>query len=88
MTRHMGKEERVEEMSDAIHQAWVRHYVFWRDRKPHEWGEGYRPPFVPLGNEARNQLADTPYAKLEEKEKGKDRTIARYVLSVIGASEE
>jgi hypothetical protein len=68
----------IEKMSDYIHRAWIKNYVYWRDNEPYRTGE-YIKSAKPLNDENRNKLAITKYIDLPEEEKEKDRIIARFI---------
>lgn len=67
-----------EKLSDYIHRAWIKNYIYWRDNKPWKT-DGYIESKKPLNDINRNKLAETEYNDLPEDEKEKDRIIARFI---------
>ncbi len=68
----------IEKLSDYVHRAWIKNYVYWRDNEP--WVHGkYTKASKPLGDKNRNTLAETDYYDLPEEEKEKDRIIAQFI---------
>jgi len=84
MFQEMMNEDRdeidVEEMAEAIHNGWVKNYIFWRD---HDLPKVYSKPKKKLNDRRRNKCADTKYHDLPEDEKFKDRAIAQYVMDTL-----
>lgn len=61
----------------AVHHAWCRNYVYWRDNFEHQ--TGYNKPFNPLGDKRRNDCSITPYVDLPSEEKKKDIIISEFL---------
>lgn len=68
-----------EEIAELVHKSWIENYTYWRDNKPWETNNTYRPPYSPIGDERRNKLAETPYSELPQEEKDKDLIIAEFI---------
>ena len=77
-TQEKLKKISIEKISDYVHRAWIKNYIYWRDNEP--WINGkYIKPAKPLNDKNRNKLAETDYEELPDDEKEKDRIIARFI---------
>lgn len=78
----------IEIMSYYIHEGWSFNYLYWRDNKPWLENTNYLEPERQLGDSVRDTQSLTPYDKLSEKDKDKDRIIARILYRILAKKEK
>ena len=76
-------DEDLEEISDLIHEGWIRNYLYWTHNKPFEHNSNYIKPYALLGDDVRNMCAKTLYKDLPEDQKQKDRVIAKIIIDML-----
>jgi hypothetical protein len=85
---HFGNSCDIEILSYYIHEGWSFNYLYWRDNKPWLNNTGYIEPEKMLGDSVRDTLSLTPYNDLSEKDKDKDRIIARILYRILTKKEK
>lgn len=72
------------ELATNIHESWIENYVYWRDYAP--WTRTdvkYYQPFNALGDERRDQCANTSFSNLPLDEQQKDLVLATFLKTHI-----
>jgi hypothetical protein len=72
----------LDEVASLVHDGWSINYRYWRDFNPFETNSFYKKPYNPLGDERRDNCANTKFPDLNVEEQQKDRIIAQALLSL------
>lgn len=85
---YFGNSSDIELLSYYIHEGWSYNYLYWRDNKPWLDNNNYLEPERQLGDSVRDTLSLISYNELSEKDKDKDRIIARILYRILTKKEK
>ncbi|CAH6420952.1 Hypothetical protein KVN_LOCUS81 [uncultured virus] len=73
----------INEVADYVHQGWTANYLYWKNNNPWSVNKFYMKPKNPLGDQRRNNCANTPFKFLPKEEKEKDLIIAKFLCDAL-----
>lgn len=75
--------DKLSQLAEIVHNAWIMNYTYWRDQKPYETHpELYRKPYKPIGDVRRDACANTKYGDLPADEQEKDLVLAKIIMGL------